>query len=257
MGNILLRLKILPFFGIFKRNKEKEHYAYDELGEWIIISGNSKLGFLYSIISKTVSKLAKYYDLYILQFLEDSEIRNFYTIKAMVSTRSPIKDSLLSSKLSQSLSKHGTLGQIDVVKLRYCGMNYLFFKFNILLKKSKNVKEDVKVLLPPLGVSASGIPYSTKDLFKSIFEYNSNAVCQSILEFKDDNTARILANCSDYVDLEGIKYSLSYFSKDFKTSVRSSIRSVEVEIEAKDFNKHALIPLLWNNFLDIYSSSSC
>ncbi|WP_236751907.1 hypothetical protein [Acidianus sp. HS-5] len=251
-----MRFKILPFFDIFKRSKDKDHFVYDELGEWIMISRNPKLGFLYSIISKTVSKLAKYYDLYILQFLEDSEIRNFYTIKAMVSTRSPIKDSLFSSKLSQSLSKYGTLGQVNVVKLRYCGMNYLFFRFNVLLKKNKNVRADVKVLLPPLGVSTSGIPYTINDLFKSIFEYNSNAVCQSILELKDDNTARILANCNDYIDLDGIKYSLSYFSKDFKTSVKSSVRSIEIEIETKDFNKHALIPLLWNNFLDIYSTSS-
>ncbi|WP_148692284.1 hypothetical protein [Acidianus manzaensis] len=244
-------------FDIFKREKTKDSYVSDELGEWIIISNNSKLSLLYKLIEKSIKKLGvKSFNLYIIHFSEDREIKNLFSVKGLIKTKNMLREADFTQKLEDMLSEYGVLGEIDSSKLRFCNTNYIFFRFDILLKKMRKSKSDVKVLLPPLGVKSMRIPYTSKELFKDIFENDSGSICTSNLDLKDDKNVRIVAICSDNIDLENLKYALSYFTKDFNISVRySGVRNLEVQVIIKDFNKNALIPLLWDNFLDTYVSS--
>ncbi|AWR97728.2 hypothetical protein DFR86_09330 [Acidianus sulfidivorans JP7] len=244
-------------FDIFKREKTKESYTVDELGEWIIISNNSRLSLLYRLIERSVKKLGiKSFNLYIIHFSEDHEIRNLFSVKGFIRTKNILRESDFIHKLSEILSEYGILGEIDSSKLRFCNVNYIFFRFDILIKKNKKAKANVKVLLPPLGVKSIRIPYTSKELFKDIFENDSSSICSPNLDLKDDKNAKIVALCSDNIDLENLKYALSYFTKDFNISFKySGVRNLEIQVNIKDFNKYALIPLLWDNFIDAYVSS--
>lgn len=244
-------------FGFFKRDKAKDAYIADDLGEWVLISNNSKLSLLHRLIGRAVSKSGvKLYDLYIIQFSEDKEIRNLFSVKGLVRTKGLLREGDFIDKLGSILSDYGVLGEIDSSKLRFCNTNYVFFRFDILLKKLKRARETVKVLLPPLGVNSTRIPYTSLELFKDMLENDSNAICTTNLDLRDEKNVRINAICSDNINLEDLKYSISYFSKDFNLSVKySGLRKLEIQILSKDFNKAALIPLLWDNFLDSYTSS--
>lgn len=244
-------------FGLFKKDKLKEPFVVDELGEWLIISNNPKLSLLHKLINKAINKSGvKIYDLYIVHFFEDNELKNLFSVKGLVMTKGILREEEFANRITKILSEYGLLGEVESSKLRFCSTNYLFFKFDILLKKIKKSKELVKVLLPPLGVTSKKIPYSPTELFKDIFENGSNANCSINVDLKDDKNVKIDAICSDAIDLEKLKYSLSYFTKDFTINVKySGLRNLEIHILPKDFNKFALIPLLWNNFLESYVSS--
>lgn len=244
-------------FGLFRKDKAKEAYIADDLGEWLLISSNLKLSLLSKLINKAIGKSGtKVYDLYIIQFSEDKEIKNLFSMKGLIRTKGLLREEDFVDKVSKILSDYGVLGEVDSSKLRFCGTNYLFFRFDILLKKFKRAKDVVRVLLPPLGVNSIKIPYNSNELFKDILENGSNASCSATVDLRDDRNTRIDAICSDTINLENLKYSLSYFSKDFNISIKySGLRNLEIQVISKDFNKLALIPLLWDNFLDTYVSS--
>ncbi|EZQ07108.1 MULTISPECIES: hypothetical protein [Acidianus] len=242
-------------FKVFRR-RTSERFHKDDFGEWILVNGNAKLSLMDWALRKAFKKAGcNSFDFYVLHFEADEELNSLLGIKGMTITKINISNDSFSKAISQTLKDYGVVGEIRLNKLRACGNYYTFFSFDLLLKRLRKVNSTVKLLLPPLGVNSREIPYTLESLFTSILEYGSNAMCKSGFEMNDELT-KINAICNDYIGVDNFNYSLSYFSQDdFRVFVkRMSSRSIEVQATIKNFNKKALIPLLWDNFLATYVS---
>ncbi|QKQ99307.1 hypothetical protein GWK48_01865 [Metallosphaera tengchongensis] len=243
----------------FFRNKDKPKFERDKLGEWALVTANKDLSFLTEVISKSLSRSgSKKNQIYILQFGKDSSIPGLFSIKGMVETSQNLSENSFQDSLRKSFDDLGNLGEIRTVKLRLCNDIFLFFNFNLFLKRIKTGNREVKLLVPPLGVSSSQIPYSPDRLFNTLIGAE-NDPCSVESDLVDSRMMRLVFNCRKFtLDHFRVKQSFSYFLDDMlglrvKTKTTSS-NSLELEVVLLNLKKEYLIPLLWDNFLTVYPS---
>ncbi|WP_054836193.1 hypothetical protein [Metallosphaera hakonensis] len=195
--------------------------------------------------------------IYVLQFLKDNVIPGLFSIKGMVETSQNISEASFHYSLRKTFDEIGSLGEVRTVKVRLCNDIFLFFNFNLIAKRMHSFNSEVKLLVPPLGISSSQIPYSVEGLFNSIV--TSDESCSVETDFMDSRIAKITLSCKRIkVDEFRIRQSFSYFLDDmlgfrFKTRTPNP-RVTEIEIVLLNLRREFLIPLLWDNFLSIYPS---
>ncbi|MCH1771268.1 MULTISPECIES: hypothetical protein [Metallosphaera] len=239
--------------------KDKRRFERDKFGEWAIVGSNRELSFLANTVSKAISKAgSRKNEIYILQYLKDPVIPNLFSLKGMVETSYNVSEMTFQDSLRKVFDDIGNVGEIRTVKLRLCNDVFLFFNFNFIARKIKNSTGDVKLLIPPLGVSSSQIPYTVEHLFNAMMGSEGDQ-CTVETDFMDSRIAKVTFNCRKvHLDHFRIKESFSYFL-DSSLGLRLKTRTpnpqtTEVEIVLLNLRKESLIPLLWDNFLSIYPS---
>lgn len=239
--------------------KDKRRFERDKFGEWAIVGSNKELSFLVNTISKAVSKTgSKKNEIYVLQYLKDPVIPNLFSLKGMVETSYNVSEMAFQDSLRKIFDDLGNVGEIRTVKVRLCNDIFLFFNFNFIAKKVKNSTGEVKLLIPPLGVSSSQIPYTVEHLFNAMIG-NEGDQCSVETDFMDSRMAKLTFNCKKvHLDHFRVRESFSYFLDDavgFRLKTRSSNpQTTEIEIVLLNLRRESLIPLLWDNFLSIYPS---
>ncbi|BCS94162.1 hypothetical protein L3N51_01798 [Metallosphaera sp. J1] len=239
--------------------KDKRRFERDKFGEWAIVGSNKELSFLVNTISKAVSKTgSKKNEIYVLQYLKDPVIPNLFSLKGMVETSYNVSEMAFQDSLRKIFDDLGNVGEIRTVKVRLCNDIFLFFNFNFIAKKVKNSTGEVKLLIPPLGVSSSQIPYTVEHLFNAMMG-NEGDQCSVETDFMDSRMAKLTFNCKKvHLDHFRVRESFSYFLDDavgFRLKTRSSNpQTTEIEIVLLNLRRESLIPLLWDNFLSIYPS---
>jgi hypothetical protein len=244
-------------FDFLRRNANpKDINLRDELGEWLVISKNPEMSFLYWLVQSTLKKAgSRKFDAYIVEFYKDDKIKNFVSCKTLVVSRQNVREQDISKYLGKVSEDFGLLGETKVSKLRLCGELFIFIYFDLVLRKVKNHRNPVKLLLPPLGVRASEIPYTPEELFSEMLSNLTTSNCVADFEIQDAKHARIIANCDNPPQYESLKYAMAYFSDPLEVKVnakRSGPMKNEVEIDVYNFRTKALIPLIWENFMHTY-----
>lgn len=231
----------------------------DKFGEWMVVKGNRDLSYVGHLLDKSLAKIkVKRGELYVLQFSKDGSVPNFLSIKGMVQFRENVIEASFQEALKKVFDDIGHLGEIRTVRLRLCNEVLMFFYFNSVLKKIKNAKSSVKLLLPPLGVSASKIPYSLAGLFNAMIGSEGREPCSVEVDLADSRLSKVLLECKKLnVDRFRLKEALLYFL-DGENNLRLNVRSkeggtTELEITLLNFKREMMIPLLWDNFLSTYS----
>ncbi len=246
-------------FDIFKKDKNdeiKEPFYADEYGEWLIVSHNKPLVYISNILQKSIKKAGlKNHDLYVIQYIEDEKIRNLASIKGMICGNGNIKELDLATTIKNSLSDTLTVGEIKIFKLKICGILFIFFYIDVVVRNLKETRGSVKLLFPPIGVSLYEIPYTLQSLIKSVIEKTLGVNCSvSEIDTGDGTRLKAVAECRIQQTLESIeplKKALEYFSfSEPKISLnRSNIRQIELQIFINQLKTKALIPLIWDRFI--------
>ncbi|MEL9969616.1 MAG: hypothetical protein QXR57_05295 [Metallosphaera sp.] len=243
------------FFG----DKEKRRFERDRFGEWAIVTSNKDMSFVVNSISKSLSKIGlRKSQIYVLQYSKDNLIPNFFSVKGMIKTFQNVSEALFQNSLRKTFDDLGNLGEIRTAKVRLCNEIFLFFNFNFVARKVRPSKCDIKLLIPPLGVSSSQIPYTVEGLFNSMIGTDGDP-CLVETDFMDSRIAKITFNCRKInLDEFRIRESFSYFLDDvlgLRVKTKSSdIHTTEIEIVLLNLKREYLIPLIWDNFLSIYPS---
>ncbi|WP_054846460.1 hypothetical protein [Sulfuracidifex tepidarius] len=247
------------FFDIFRKssNNEGSGYVTDDFGEWMLISHNKELLLATNLVSKAIRKAGvKDFDLYLGYFSTDERIKSLVGIKGMAVTKDNKKN------IDVRTSMRSIAGD-DVIVIEdqphsvsnICNSTFIFFNFLLLIKKGKEYKHPVKLLLPPMGINPSEIPLSLTSLFKTLLERNLNAVCSlNEVDASDGSRLKLMATCrtESSFDTEKVKNALSYFApeKPKLFTKRVGTRDMEVNLYIQQLNVKFFIPLLWNNFLE-------
>uniref|UniRef100_A0A2U9IG11 Uncharacterized protein n=1 Tax=Acidianus brierleyi TaxID=41673 RepID=A0A2U9IG11_9CREN len=243
---------------IFKRgSSNNSNYIKNDLGEWLLVSRNPEISFIDWSVRKTIKKLGcKKFDFYILQYDKDNNIKNFISNKVMIISKQNLRESDIIQGLNKTLENFALIGETKISKLKICGDVYLFLYFDIILKKIKNYHTSVKVLLPPLGIKTSNIPYTPEDLFKDILNNAMNTSCTTEFEVQEGKYARILADCENISQYDNLKYVIPYFidAGEMKISIKKSeLTKSEIQLDIFGFKSKSLIPLVWDNFMSTYA----
>ncbi len=250
-------MRVQLLFGFLRRNANpKDVDVKNELGEWIILSRNPEASFLYWLIQSTLKKAGiRKFDTYIVEFSKDEKIKNFISCKALVVSKQNVREQDVVRYLSKISEDFGLLGETKVSKLRLCGDLFIFIYFDLVLRKVKNHRNSVRLLLPPLGVKVSEIPYTPEELFSEMLSNLTNSNCVADFEVQETGHARIEATCDNLPQYESLKYAMAYFSDPLEIKVssrRANPMKNEVEIDVYNFRAKALIPLIWENFMHTY-----
>ncbi|AOL16095.1 hypothetical protein BFU36_04440 [Sulfolobus sp. A20] len=246
-------------FDIFKRDKDsevKDPFYTDEFGEWIIISHNKLLLFVYNLLVKSIKKIGlKNFELYIIQYSEDEKIKNLINVKGMIVTNGNFKELELANAIKNNVDNHGFIGEIKIFKFRLCGSLFIFFYIDLIVKNITEAKGHVKVLFPPYGVNLYSVPYTFQSLLKDVIEKNLGLNCNlRDIEVGDGTRLKLLAECKVNQGLESVeplKKALEYFSlSEPKISTnRVSAKQIELQIFVNQLKTKALIPLIWDHFI--------
>lgn len=246
-------------FDIFRKsdNTEGSGYLTDDLGEWMLISHNKELLLATNLISKAIRKAGvKDFNLYLGYFSTDERIKSLISIKGMAVTKENKKN------IDVRTSMRNVAGEDAIViedqphsVCNICNSTFIFFNFLLLIKKGKEYKRPVKLLLPPMGINPSEIPLSLSSLLKTLLERNLNAICSlNEIDAGDGSRLKLMATCrtESSFDTEKIKNAMSYFApeKPKLFTKRIGTREMEISLYIQQLNVKFFIPLLWNNFLE-------
>ncbi|EHP68341.1 hypothetical protein MetMK1DRAFT_00027690 [Metallosphaera yellowstonensis MK1] len=248
------------FWRFFRDSSDGPSVIRDRYGEWMLVKGNKELSFVADLLDKSLSKVkAKRGEVYVLQFTKDELVPNLFSIKGMVQFRENVIEANFQEALKKVFDDVGHLGEIKTVRLRLCNELVMFFYFNLVLKRTKKARAGVKLLLPPLGVSVSGIPYTLGGLFNAMAGSEGREPCIVEADLSDSRLVKVLLACRKFsVDSFRLKEALLYFLEgddDLRLSRRTGDGgTTELEITLLNFKRDMMIPLLWDNYLSTYSS---
>jgi len=236
-----------------KRDDDNKMNITDEFGEWLIIRKNAYALTVKKAVDKTFKKLKiKNGNFNFISISEDEKIKGLIGIKGMVYFTEQIRDADFYKAFKDVSDEYFTLGEMRLSRLRVCNLTFLFFSINMLVRKTEEENDNVKLLFPPKGVYADEIPYVMKDLFLKIVERNSNTVCNSISYNLNNGTFEGVFSCRlvHGIDLHSLYDSFSYFGIEApKISLKASNNIVEISISLQKFKTKYLIPLLWGNII--------
>jgi len=248
---------VLLFFDIFRKTNKNQNsrYIIDDYGEWMVISHNKELLLVANLVIKALKKAGvKDFDLYINYFSSDERIKGLMSVKGMAITRENKRSIDIGSSMRSVIKNDGFVVEDQPRSIsNICNSTFIFFNFVLLIKKGKECKDPVKLLLPPMGVNPSEIPFSLGTLFKIIIERNIRAVCSlNEIDAGDGTRIKVTATCrtESSFELDKVKASLSYFSREDPKlfTKRIGTREMEIGLYMQQLNVRSLIPLLWNNF---------
>ncbi|ADX85520.1 hypothetical protein [Saccharolobus islandicus] len=246
-------------FDIFRKDKSeevKQPFYADEYGEWLVVSHNKPLVYISNILQKSIKKAGlKNHDLYVIQYTEDEKIRNLVSLKGMICSNGNVKELDLANAIKNSLSDNLTVGEMKIFKLKICGILFIFFYIDVIVRNLKETRGSVKLLFPPMGVNLYEIPYTLQSLIKNVIEKTLGISCSvSEIDTGDGTRLKAIAECRIQQTLESIeslRKALEYFSlSEPKISLnRTSVKQIELQIFINQLKTKTLIPLIWDRFI--------
>ncbi len=247
------------FFDAFRRSNKHDMnpYVTDDFGEWMMINHNKELLITTNLLSRAIRKSGiKNFDIYLGYFSTDERIKSLISVKGMAVSKDNKRNVDIRGSMKNVAGEDAIVVEDQPTHIaNICSHTFMFFSFVLLLKKGKEYRYPVKLLLPPMGVDPSEIPLSFSSLFKVMLERNIDASCSiNELDAGEGSRVKLVATCrtESTFSLDRLRSALSYFtSEDPKLfAKRVGNREMEVSLYIQQINVKTLIPLLWNNFLD-------
>jgi len=235
----------------FRRNSDISPYVFDDFGEWLVVNNKyiSNLNKLFNRIFK--DEKIKIKDKYIIYYNCFENFENIMSIKGFFITNKTITKSLIENNISDDINIYLS----NFVKSRICTDYFIFFQADVIMRNIKNYNLPSKVMIPPLGVNPSKIPYNLNELFRDMFENILRSTCKEVFVDIESNlkTAKISAICripSIEENKLNIISAFSYFSQKREnievSSKRISFNLTEIDVNITLFKTKALIPLIWD-----------
>ncbi|BCU68341.1 hypothetical protein HS7_17780 [Sulfolobales archaeon HS-7] len=237
----------MTFVRLFKKHNDGKEMIYeDEFGEWLIIRRNKLLSTVFEIVADTVKSFhLKYHDVYFLSYNIHERIPALVESKIMaVFFASPTKETFISKFHGRTEGK-AEIVKLDVDEIACCNKRFFFLDTELLIKKVEKSKRNIKLLLPPVGLSASEIPITLDYLISSFISKKCKA---SDGKIKNNQLLTLLTcfNLEYELNENIIKDKLTYLGTPSISIKRDpNLNRVEISVIINDLKYEKIIPLVW------------